>query len=214
MARTNATRQSINNLVRNGDFEFAPEFTAATTGNDCWIDGTASGSLINSTYTWAKFTGGTAGSQAARFDSTEAHTSGQSMKISTTAVGSAIAVSSGLSVSNKSVPISILPSTSYTGTAWIKTTANSGSATTGAKVRFTERNAANTTSLVNNFVGAITTTTPWTFYTVTFTTSATSYFILPILEVVGNDGTGTLVMDAWFDDITLSPTTPIVRDVV
>lgn len=64
---------------------------------------------------------------------------------------------------------------------------------------------------VNNVVTNVVTSTDWTKYELTFTTGATVRFITPSCLVTGNDGDGTLIMDAWFDNITLYPTTAITR---
>ena len=56
MPRTALTfpkRKTVENLLTNGDFEYAPPFTAATTSATRFIDGTATGSANNySPYIW------------------------------------------------------------------------------------------------------------------------------------------------------------------
>jgi hypothetical protein len=93
----------------------------------------------------------------------------------------------------------------------MKTTANSGSATSGAGLDAREWNGAGTVGATNVIGTPVTTTTDWTKYSATFTTASTARFIQIRPQVIGNDGTATLIMDAWFDDIKLTTTTPDVR---
>jgi hypothetical protein len=55
---------------------------------------------------------------------------------------------------------------------------------------------------------AVKTTTDWTFYSTTFTTGSTSQYGRIGLYTWGQDSPATLIMDAWFDDITLTTTAP------
>lgn len=215
MARTNATRQSINNLIRNGDFEFAPEFTAATTTSGKFIDGTALGSATNNIYAWAIT--GNAGF-AASFDATQSHSGATCLKLSTTATGSYVEAyrpdikgSTAGQYFGKNIPIT--PSTSYTYSFWMKTNYVSGGATNGACLTLLFSNDVGTgtgaTAAVTSPI--VKTTTDWTQYTGTFTANAVTNYVQISCRVYGHQGTATLIMDAWFDDITLSPTTPITR---
>ncbi len=202
------------NLVQNGAFEFAPPTgsnVACTSGASKWLDGTSTGSVSNYIFRWALI--GTAGLVSALFDSSNAYTGAYGLKVSTTATSSNGYVTNytanpGLAVA----AIPILPSTQYTGTYWMKTVANSGAATSGANLAFTERNAAGALVNINNGT-FVNTTTGWTQYTVTFTTGATSRYLTPKLSVVCNDGAASLIMDAWFDDITLIPTVNTSRTI-
>ncbi len=56
------------------------------------------------------------------------------------------------------------------------------------------------------------TTTDWTYFTYTFTTDSNINYIKTAFRI-NNDGAATLIMDAWFDDIQLYPTTPVTRNV-
>jgi hypothetical protein len=136
------------------------------------------------------------------------------MKISTLSTGSTI----GLAINADSVAswrlnnIPVLPSTSYTASLWMKTQLNSGSATTGARYFIQEYNGTGATSVTTtNVVTGVVTTTDWTYYTLTFTTNSATRYINPKISINGNDGAATLIMDAWFDDITLTPTTATTR---
>jgi hypothetical protein len=95
----------------------------------------------------------------------------------------------------------------------MKTSLGSGDATNGARVNFQERNGAGT-AVTSNQPTAVKTTTDWTLYTVTFTTNANTRFINPVLQIYGHQGTATLIMDAWFDEVTIKPTTAVTRAAV
>ena len=61
--------------------------------------------------------------------------------------------------------------------------------------------------MVTNVGTYVKTTTDWTLYTVTFTTAANTVYLAFDHRVYGHQGAATLIMDAWFDDIYLAPTT-------
>lgn len=195
------------NLVYNGNFEYAPPTNVAQLSTN-WTDGTSGGSATNNIFGWG--IDGKTGSIAVLFDNSTSHSGNYSMKLSTTATGSQVRVSDVISGTNQTDPIAVLPSTSYTYSFWMKTTANSGSATTGAEIIFIERQSGGN-SVGTNAAGLITTTTGWTQYTSSFITNSATRFITPDLRVTGQDGTGTLIMDAWFDDIVLMPTVNTAR---
>jgi hypothetical protein len=212
-----SARQPISNLVKNYNFENSPPFTAAqTSGVNRWINGTASGGVhpTGQEYCWG--VQGITGSVAIQYDTSIYHSGSASMKLSTTASGAAVSVSpsKGVAVEDRNISgIPVLPSTSYTLTYWMKTNFVSGDATSGATLQVRERNG--TFGTVTDTNGTLVkTTTDWTQYSIVITTGATTRFILPYLKVTGNDGTATLIMDAWFDDIVLTPTTPITRTAV
>lgn len=199
------TRVTINNNVRNGDFETTPAFVAATNTTNRWIDGTAAGSTTNDAYGWGTNSSGT---WAAQFDSSEKHGGNNSIKLSTLNITSFVEVApyQGTTTVAKldSYAMSASPSTSYTISGLIKTNLVSGTATNGVNIEVSERDAAGTLLVSNLITTAIKTTTDWTFYTKTFTTNANTIYIVPRLIVYGHQGTGTLIIDAWFDDVTLT----------
>ena len=210
------TRKGVNgNMVYNGDFEIAPVVNVPTTTGDRYIDGTAGGLStfgngvdIFGWYLWNYTT-----SYAAMFDTGVKRSGNASMKISTTATASTVGLRisvPGLGQTFKKINIPVLPSTSYTASGWIKTNVISGSASTGARLQFVTNTGVSDVTTVTVVTGLIT-TQDWTYYTATFTTAATARFITPVLQIIGNDGAATLIMDAWFDDIQLYPTTAITR---
>ena len=197
-----------NNLVYNGDFEIAPVVNVAQTTPYRWLDGTSGGTTasgrIPGIYFWDE-----GGQGSIMLDSTVKKSGNYSLKVSTLATGSF--AQSSIGDFNADDYIKLAPSTSYTYSFWMKTDYVSGDATTGARVNFYEISGARAT-VANNYVGNIKTTTDWTQYTGTFTTAATTRFGVVLPSVMGNNGTATLIMDAWFDDIQLYPTTPVTRN--
>lgn len=204
------------NLVKNFDFEVAPTFVAATATSARFIDGSSGGSTTNGTYKWAILSGSTGGTFSSQFDSSVFNAGAYSIKLSTLATASKLDVSPVINITAANLPlqgIPVNPSTSYTVSYRMKTLANSGSATSGATVTIQERDAAAGNS-VSNTGTKIQTTTDWTTYTFSFTTASTTVYLVPRLSVNGSDGAGTLIMDAWFDDIYLAPTTNPGRVVI
>lgn len=203
-----STRSLVDNtIIYNSNFEYVPTGTTATTSGSAWIDGTATGVTNKGEFGWVIFN--YTGSWAAKFDTTEKASGTASMKISTTAVSSTIGVSNqeGTALSNQINNMPIAPNTSYTLSFKMKTLVNSGSATTGAYLSVIGYKVDGFSG-ASSFTGTtsstrVNTTTGWTDYSITFTTASTAYYLRPELRIIGNDGTGTLIMDAWFDDITL-----------
>lgn len=207
-------RKLVNgNLVKNGDFEFAPPFTAATATGARFIDGTAAGSTSNNLFGW--YISGIVGSASAKFDNTVSYSSTNSLKVSITATGSYIEVflptetGAGAGYYGKIIPV--LPNTSYTLTYRMKTNYVSGDATNGAAVVLIGSTGAGTDATSSVSGTYVKTTTDWTQYTLTLTTAATVRYLQINPRVYGHQGTGTLIMDAWFDDISLKPTTSTTR---
>lgn len=211
MARVSATRRRLNNLLVNGDFEYAPDFTAATTSTGAWVDGTAAGTTVDGDkYGWKVY--GVSGGQA-QFDAAQQHSGTTSMKLSTTAVGQYVEVhrcQTNDAAQNRRYLIPVSPSTSYTCTFWMKTNVASGTSNGGAYISAQEYDGGNTLK-ASNASTMVKTTTDWAQYTITFTTNAATKLVNPRLTVYGHTGTGTLIMDAWFDDIEFGPTTPLTR---
>jgi len=209
------TRKAVNgNLVYNGDFEYAPAVNVATTSGDKWIDGTiGGGTTTNEIFGW--YFWNYASSYAAMFDTTTKYSGNASMKVSTTGTGSTaglrVSVHSNTSFRQNNIPV--LPNTSYTCSAMIKTQVISGAATTGARLQFVTSTGTNDIATTTVVTG-LNTTKDWTLYTTTFTSNATARYVTPVLQIIGNNGAGTLIMDAWFDDIILKPTTPETRTIV
>ena len=206
-----ATRQKVNpNLVRNGDFSYVPPFVAATTTSGNFIDGTSSGSSTNSLFGWAlQF----AGTMSAQFDKSNPYNGNASLKVSATATGTNAEV--GVLPTNTAVNVSkfsirLTPGAQYLCSFWMKTNYISGDSAGGAGMEFVERDSSGV-AVVTNATTKIKTSTEWTKYTLTFTANATQTFLAPRMRVQGNTGAATLIMDAWFADIQVYPTTAVVR---
>ena len=215
MPRTGITgpyRKNINNLIVNGDFEYAPPFTAANNTNQTWIDGTTGTSLSPRTWGWCFKKDVPAAS--GKFDSSISKTGKYSLKLSLLATGGGARAESFRSTSALTAEgfIPALPSTSYTFSGWIKTEKNSGDGT-GAFLRISEYSSSNVATVTNTST-IINTTQDWTWVTKTFTTAASTRFLAPLCAIVGTGSTADLIMDAWFDDIVLTRTTLQVRTAV
>ena len=196
-------RQAVGgNLVYNGDFSFIPPtLIPHTTGNSQWLDGTAAGSSSNKLFGVRQYNYG--GTYSVGFDNVEKYNGLNSLKISTLAVNSTI----GVAISPDSVfanYIKLAPNTAYIFSVATKTNNISGSATTGLRIRFAQKTAANGTSATNDFsIG--TSTTPWTKRSVVVTTESTTRFCLIEAINIGTDGAATSIMDAWVSDISIVP---------
>lgn len=199
------------NLIKNGDFEVAPPGGIATISNAVWIDGTSTGGTdINANvrgYGWAN---NKSGSASSLFDNTVAHSGKYSLKLSTTAIASLIEVRGILGTPTihtlQQQGIKVKPSTQYTCTFWMKTNYVSGDSNSGAVLGIWEYSNTPTLLASNSGPTVVKTTTDWTQYSVTFTTQSATCFVQPVCLIYGHTGTATLIMDAWFDDITLVET--------
>jgi hypothetical protein len=202
-----SSRSTVANLVTNGDFEYAPAFTAATTSSNVYINGTAAGTTTANTYGWrTNYTN----SCSAQFDSAEKANGNYSLKLSTTGTN-AIAQAQYYSPPSTSTTayFELLPSTSYTITFKMKTNYVSGVGR-GAFLRHTQYSGDKVAGTGTDST-YINTTTNWTDYSISFTTASTARYGLIRLFTWGQDSSATLIMDAWFDDIVLTKTTPDAR---
>jgi concanavalin A-like lectin/glucanase superfamily protein/carbohydrate binding protein with CBM4/9 domain len=203
------TRKLVGEMVENGDFEYSPPFTAVQQAVLRWVDGTAAGSAANRQYGWYVFDMTLTGASV-RFDPTVYRSGTVSLKLSITD-----SFARAIQIFNQSSPfraIPVLPNTSYTLTYWLKTVRTSGSSS-GAFATISERDSSG--GLVAQTDGTfISTTVDWTKYSVTVTTAATTRYIMVKLSNLGSIGAANLVMDAWFDDISLMPTVPVTRQKV
>lgn len=95
--------------------------------------------------------------------------------------------------------LQLLPSTSYTISGWVMT---NNVVTNGAWIEVREYSAT-LSNLITSFTSRLSGSNGWTKLTKTFTTQATTAFVVVFLRnnVAGN------ISDAWFDDIVLFPTT-------
>lgn len=204
MARTIAR---IRCGFKNGDFENAPVGSTPTTTTARWIDGTAGGSTTDSSYRWVV---NLSGSASALFDSTTFYTGLYSLKLSTIGTGAFskadifIGTETVANISKYCIPAKA--NTAYTLTYRMKINYVSGDATNGAALGITQYNSSGG-SLGTSLGTYIKTTTDWTQYTISFTSNAAVVWFDINPRVYGHQGTATLIMDAWFDDIVLKQTT-------
>lgn len=208
------------NLVYNGDFEYAPVGGVPTTSGFNWIDGTVGGSSTNGLFGWQVVN--RIGTTSIGFDNTVSNTGSNSLKIRLLATGSwgGIGTTSGAKNSRgigsgQPSIFTVLPNTSYTISLYMKTQHYSGTANTGAVCQIINYKAnGSTVGYVADVMNGVLSTTDWTKYSLTFTTEPETSFLQILPRVVGSNGAATLIMDAWFDDITLTPTTNTTRTAV
>jgi hypothetical protein len=202
---TSSLAPFVTNLVKNGDFEFAPPFAAATNIDNRWIDGTAGGStLTTSPYIWAIVAGSRVASSTASFDTTVKYSGGASLKIDATdATGTLVVSTYRVSIATAATElIPCLPSTTYTLSAKVKT---SSVAANAAHIRLRTVDSSLVT-VSTNISNRLSGTNDWTTCTVTYTTEPTAVYIAPMLTLdAGQAGT------AWFDDISLTLTNQVTR---
>lgn len=189
------------NLVKNGDFSDYPYLVAVGTTHQRWIDGTAAGSVTKTPYRFYLLAIG--GSGAASFDTATLYRGHPTLKLSTTATSSYVETYNDATSAYTNTGVSVKPSTTYRYSFWMKTNYVSGDATAGATVTFRACGADGTTTSNDFITTNVKTTTDWTQYTAEFTTNATTAFINIGPRIYGHQGTGTLIMDAWFSDIKL-----------
>lgn len=187
--------------VFNGTFESAPPFTAPQTGNG-WVDGTAGGS---GNVTWGWNSGGV-GTVQSYFDTAVPYSGQYAFKASLLGVGSYI--------ETKNVPgydtplgypyrLALVPGQTYTLSFRMKTNYVSGDSSSGAFICLLTADAWGRDTLEYSST-AVKTTTGWTKYTMTFTAGANIYSGHVEMRIYGHTGAGTLVMDAWWDNITFA----------
>jgi hypothetical protein len=199
-----------NNPVQNSGFESAPTFVAATTAANKWIDGTALGSGTDDSHFWANIA--IVGTASSQFDSSTSNSGSNSMKVSTSATGSRVLIShtptASTAATNFKYCIPCAASTLYKVTYAQRTNYVSGDATSGAIVQLFDVDASGVQGAGTNST-AFKTTTAWTTYSFTRTTASTAAYLMLQIGIIGNNGVSTLIMDAWFDDISVYPITRI-----
>jgi prophage tail gpP-like protein len=195
---------ALTNSVYNGDQEIAPVLVAPQTASNKWVDGTAAGSSTPNIY--RIYPSGSA-SFAVSFDNTVSHSGTTSLKVATTATGQFVEVRNDNAGYNTSttygMPIS--PNTAYTLKYWLKTQVISGTADNGAFLKILRATSAGT-YVAETGGTPVKVTQDWTEYTVNFTSGPTEALAHLEYRLYGHQGVGTLIMNAWFDDVTLTAT--------
>lgn len=204
-------RKLINgNMVRNGDFEYAPPFTAATTVASRWIDGTAAGSTTNDLFGWFMAPSWTGADGSVSFDSSVFYSGAYSLKIDKTsatggtsggAVGLATLVSPSVAIQRQYF-VPVAPSRDYRVTFRLKTSSISALNSAGARGRILMYDGVNTASTSSASSSYVTGTNDWQLVTLNFTTTATTTLVNFWCQLDNETGT------AWFDDISLTPVYP------
>jgi hypothetical protein len=201
------------NLVYNGDFEFAPVVNVPTTTTLRAINGTALGGNATSSrliFGWESNLTGVGSS--VYFDNVNPLSGRYSMHCSTvTAGGNARATTYSTAVGFIENRISLTPGVSYTLSGKVKTIRNSGTTGTGVRIGLVmHNNNGNYNS--QSYVFTNNDTVPTTSFSGTITPGSNVRYGSIYIGITGNDGNVT--MDAWFDDITLTQTTPPTRSLV
>jgi hypothetical protein len=212
----NRRRPISGNLLYNPDFEVVPAGgTTATNVSTRWLDGTAGGSTVDSRTGWALlYKNQTA---EAKIDDTVFHSGTRSLKLSTIAGTSAVAeVDSTLQTAVGAAgyypfALELKPSTNYRLSGWMKTELISGSSANGASFGLLGYPLTGTTTTINARTSNILTTTDWTYYEVDFTTTNTTKWGIFDCIINGTGAPATLLMDAWFDDLSLVELSPTTR---
>jgi hypothetical protein len=199
-------KRSINgNKVRNGDFEYAPPFTAVTSSSPRWIDGTSGGSTTNDLFGWYYIVG--VGNFDATFDTTTKFSGSASMRIeATNTTGRGRVMTAPFEGSTtpsliKQYGFQLSPNTTYTISFKGKT--NNVGGNSNVLVRVASFDSAGT--LIGTLGNQnLTDNTDWTDYTTSFTTATTTaygiiYFLWSAAGTVGQ---------AWADNIVLTPVYP------
>lgn len=205
-------RVLIGNLVYNGDFEHAPQTSVLTTTSFRWIDGTSDGSNIsNNVFGWGLTV--SSANSGAMFDSTEKYRGAYSMKLSTGVAGGSVSVdNTPTSAAFFANNIVAMPNTEYKVSGYVKKVVVSGSATTGANIRIDAYDSGGNVvqfGMLSSSLGS--TTADWTYFERTFTTNARTRNLILRMQVIGSNGSADLIMDAWFDSLTLWPTASAER---
>lgn len=201
-----ARKRSVNaNMVLNGDFEYAPPFTAITTGGNVWLDGSAAGSATNDLFRWYKING--AGAYAASFDSTTKYAGNYSIKMEETdATGRGRLLTapfeSGTTaalIAQYGIPASA--STDYDVSAYIKTNLANASSVRIIVLFYT---ATGTQS--GSYMGPFQASTQdFTLATGRFTTASTTAYL--VIKLDDNTASGA-AHQVWFDSVSLLPVYP------
>lgn len=191
------------NILYNGNFEIKPPvLTAQTNVANVWINGAAAGATGKLGYGWGIKPASVTASADAGWDTTVFRSGAASMRLSTLdAVGkiTVATVKSDIASTTAYQFFPLLPSTAYTVRGYIKTNNVAASAAYIDMAQINTSNAITTVSSTSKLSG----TNDWTLVTVSFTTAASTKagHILLRNNVAGN------ISDAWFDDITVIPST-------
>jgi hypothetical protein len=188
---------------KNADFENSPGGVSTTTPNR-WIDGTSGGSLVNDIYKW-RLDG--SGSVRAGFETRD---QSNAMKVSTLASGSYAEVrnDNNFYATTLQYRQKLIPGRTYQFTYSMETNYVSGDSAAGAFAVVMLAKSSGVFSRSIEIGARIKTTTEKTVYTGSFVAKADEDRCHIELLVYGHTGAGTLIMDAWFDNISITEIIP------
>jgi hypothetical protein len=197
---------SVNaNMVKNGDFEYAPPFTAATNNASArWIDGTSSGSLTNDLFGWWNIVG--VSTFAGSFDSTTKRSGLYSLKIEATDVtGRGRVTNCPFETTTtqtliRQYGIPVKENQDYLLSGYIKTNNVTASALR-LSVQFFTGSGTALTSSAGSFLPA---TQDFTLESRVITTPATAQYVRIVFDLTAAGN----ICQAWLDDLTFTPVYP------
>lgn len=218
-------RKVINgNLVKNGDFEYAPPFTAVTTVTDRWIDGTNNGSTTNNIFGWklaSTSLSPTVTSISARYTNVSGRNSIQVVSVgamrksgaTVTALGvfnTAYTGATLLEVDRTNL-IPVLPNTTYTLSDDYYTSQIDAGIT--PVVTAVEYDGTLTRIATNTVNGATDVSVDWRSLTGRFTTAATTRYLAISARMQAGGGVDFDNGNATvaFDNVSLTPVFPEQR---
>lgn len=189
-------------LVYNSNFEYAPPFTAITTGGNVWVNGTAAGSASDDSYGFYKITG--VGAFAASFDSVvKTPGSNYSMKIeATNATGRGRIMNTPFETTTTKDLVQkygapCTPATDYQLTAMVKTN-NVPANSLKIAIQFFRADGTQISTVNSAFFPS---TQDFTPYSAVITSPALAAFFRLSFEI---SVAGT-ICQAWLDDFSMSP---------
>lgn len=190
-----------NSILYNGDFEVKPgTITAATSGLNKWVDGTAAGGGSKLAYGWAIVS--KAGTAEVGFDTSIFRSGATSMKLSTLDTAGTMVIAnyrtSPIVASSLFELFRLKADTSYTITGYIRT---NNVVSNGAFIDLRQYRADGTATITTSTNKLSGTDTSFRQVTATVTTSSDTVFgsVLIRINLAGN------VSDIWVDDVTVVP---------
>lgn len=188
------------NLVTNGFFTSVPTFTAATTTNARWLDGTAGGAATNAggwNYFWTK-----SGTTSAELHDTGGFHNGGYLLGKILAPGSYFEVRNGATGYFGASGFPLIPGKAYRASARMKSENVSGSAADGQYVQLLCAKAdGSNASQEFSVTSRITINKEWTYYYVDFIAGVNSYWAHLEARSYGHNGAATLVGDFHFAEL-------------
>ena len=197
------------NIVENGDFETIPSPSVPQTTTNRYIDGTATGSITDAGFFW--HADGVNSFETAEIQTAEKIKGSGALHIHVESGGSGVVeVRSGASGygTGASEGFAMKPDTTYILSGWIKTANMTGDSNNGVIIQMLEANSGGTNIGSAGSSAYIKTDQDWTYFEDEFTTNSTTARGHVECRFYGHTGAGTLLGDAYFDDIRVYEKSP------